>query len=117
MIYSLGDVSGGHFNPAVTLAVVLCGRDKCSPASGTAYVVFQLLAAMLAGHLYAVFHRAGPNRDVTYPLQPGPGYGFVVAGVLELAFTAVLAYTVLATATVVAPRSQRSRQNFFFGLA
>merc|ERR1719160_935933 len=28
MIYALGNVSGAHFNPAVTVAIVLSGRGK-----------------------------------------------------------------------------------------
>ncbi|CAE8735562.1 unnamed protein product [Polarella glacialis] len=39
MIYFLGSVSGGHFNPAVTLAVVLSDRDTCSPQDGLLYLV------------------------------------------------------------------------------
>lgn len=117
MIYSLGDISGAHFNPAVTLAVVLSGRDKCLPSVGSAYALVQLLAAMFAGHIYAVFHAAGPNKAISFPLGPGKGYTSTTAGIVELFFTGVLAYTVLSTATVTAPRSQRSRQNFFFGLA
>ena len=34
MVYSLGDDSGAHFNPAVTLAVVAIDRMKCSLVDG-----------------------------------------------------------------------------------
>merc|ERR1719440_314711 len=79
--------------------------------------MIQLLGAMVAGHFYAIFHAAGPNKDVAYMLQPGKGYTFLEAGMAELVFTGILAYTVLATATVSRPRSQRSNRNSFFGLA
>merc|ERR1719421_2141806 len=42
MIYSLGDVSGAHFNPAVTLAILLSGRVP--PQQAVSYVLVQLFA-------------------------------------------------------------------------
>merc|ERR1719460_275736 len=117
MIYSLGDISGAHFNPAVTLAVVLSDRKKLSPRVGVAYVAAQLFGAAFAGHLYGGFHMVAATKDISYPLEPIKPYGFFAAGMVELFFTAVLAYTVLATATVIPPVSQKSKQNSFFGLA
>merc|ERR1719146_573143 len=38
MIYALGNCSGAHFNPAVTLAIMLAGRDKCPAKDGAAYM-------------------------------------------------------------------------------
>ena len=46
-IYSLGDVSGAHFNPAVSLAV--CLRGACSVPDLLAYVPVQLVAGASAG--------------------------------------------------------------------
>jgi len=113
MIYSLGDVSGGHFNPAVTLAVVLSGRDKCPPREGLAYAITQLLAGVLAGCVYSVFHANGPNKDTTYSLAH-EGHSVSAGGVIELVFTCVLCYIVLTVATVELPFKQR---NFYFALA
>merc|ERR1719281_420760 len=42
MIYSLGSVSGGHFNPAVTFAVRLAGRNKIRNLDTVAYILSQL---------------------------------------------------------------------------
>lgn len=49
MIWALGHLSGGHFNPAVTLAMLSTRRISASKAAG--YVAFQLLGAALAGLL------------------------------------------------------------------
>lgn len=117
MVYSLGDISGAHFNPAVTLAVVMSGRDKCTPSDGAAYVMAQLLGGSAAGLLYASFHAAGPNALVTYGLAPGAGYGPAAAGVAELFFTFVLAYVVLSCATISPPTAMATKRNFFFALA
>eukprot|EP00438_Fugacium_kawagutii_P026637 Skav208628 [mRNA] locus=scaffold3433:34761:44895:- [translate_table: standard] len=49
MIYALGKTSGGHFNPAVTLAVVLSGRSVCHVADGLAYALVQFSRAEWLG--------------------------------------------------------------------
>lgn len=123
MIYSLGGVSGGHFNPAVTLGVVLSRRGLCPPARGSWYTIAQLLAGVLAGLLCADFHVAGPYRSESF--GPGPGalpgeaggvYSWRAVFVAELAFTAMLVFVVLAVATVTPPFAETD-QSFQFALA
>src|SRR5438132_7953082 len=46
MIFAGGHVSGGHFNPAVTLAVFV--RGKCPAADLMAYWIVQFIGAALA---------------------------------------------------------------------
>jgi len=46
MIYAFGDVSGAHFNPAVTIAMWLSGRTQ--PKDAVLYVVAQLLGGIVA---------------------------------------------------------------------
>mmetsp|Transcript_31601 Transcript_31601/g.58286 ORF Transcript_31601/g.58286 Transcript_31601/m.58286 type:complete len:1137 (+) Transcript_31601:106-3516(+) len=116
MIYALHDISGAHYNPAITLAVMMSGRGKCPPSTGMAYLVVQLMAGALAGHLYAMFHAASPNHNKVYDLHIGAGYNSLTAGAAELFFTAVIVYIFLATATVRPPTSQKSSRNSFFGL-
>merc|ERR1719189_462347 len=48
-IYTFGAVSGGLFNPAVTLAVFLSGRGKISPKDAALYVAVQIAGAIVAG--------------------------------------------------------------------
>mmetsp|Transcript_82551 Transcript_82551/g.266234 ORF Transcript_82551/g.266234 Transcript_82551/m.266234 type:complete len:591 (+) Transcript_82551:186-1958(+) len=116
MIYSLANVSGAHFNPAVTLAVVLSGRDKLSPGDGAAYMFCQFGGGALAGMVYARFHAAGPNAGLTFTLKSGAGYGPNAAGVVELFFTFFLAYAVLACATTSSLPGRRTRQSFYKAL-
>lgn len=54
MIYTFGDVSGAHFNPAVTIAFALAGRFEARRVP--AYVVAQVAGAMAgSGVLVAMF--------------------------------------------------------------
>ena len=46
MVYAVGPVSGGHFNPAVTLGLVSAGRFKATDAIG--YVAVQVAGAIAA---------------------------------------------------------------------
>merc|ERR1719198_2142252 len=87
MIYALGDVSGGHFNPAVTLAVVLSRRGNCSALHGLAYMIIQAAAGILASLLYA-----GLYESLTFPLGPKPPFKESAAYVLEAGFTFVISF-------------------------
>ncbi len=53
MAYSVGHISGGHFNPAVTLGLVASGRFPA--ASALSYIIAQVAGAIVAAAaLYAI---------------------------------------------------------------
>jgi len=106
MIYALGNCSGAHFNPAVTLAIILAGRDKCTATDGAAYAGVQILGGICASYTYAAMHHGN-----TFPLNPGPGFTFAGAAMAEIVFTFTLCYVVLCVATVKEPSKD------MFGLA
>jgi len=116
LIYALGDVSGGHFNPAVTLAVMLSRRPVhgANFDMGTTYIIQQCLGGLGAAVLYSHFDIVGNQGAI--PLQPKEGYGWKEAGMAEVLFTALLAFVFLAVATTtMAPSTTKT--NFYFGLA
>src|SRR4051812_25473009 len=89
MIYAGGHVSGGHYNPAVTLAVWL--RGKCSKSDVPAYMAAQVAGAVVAG-LIALYLKGNP--------QLTPGEIKVHPALLaEFIGTFALAYVVLNVAT------------------
>lgn len=93
MIYSLGNVSGGHFNPAVTIAILMSGRNIISAGDAGVYIATQLVAGCVAGAMWPIF--------ATEPSKIG-GIGGSEWGAIffsEAWFTFVLAFTVLAVAT------------------
>merc|ERR1712224_693443 len=93
MICSVGDVSGGHFNPAVTAAIQLSGKSDMDLKEVAAYVGVQTGAAILAGFTYA-----GAHAGATFPLGPGVGRGWAGVCIVETVFTFVLAMVVLCMA-------------------
>jgi aquaporin Z len=52
MAYAVGHISGGHFNPAVTLGLLAGGRIK--GADVLPYVIAQVIGALLAAWLLAI---------------------------------------------------------------
>lgn len=52
MTYAIGHVSGGHFNPAVTLGLVAAGRFDMAEAVG--YIVAQVLGAIAAAFMLSI---------------------------------------------------------------
>ena len=57
MIFAGGHISGAHYNPAVTLGVLI--RGKVKPADVVPYIVAQLVGAAIAIFLVTRFLRAG----------------------------------------------------------
>src|ERR1700758_2809405 len=53
MIYAGGHISGGHYNPAVTLGVWM--RGKCDTKDVAPYMAFQIVGAVLAAVVVRFF--------------------------------------------------------------
>ena len=102
MVYAGGPISGGHYNPAVTLAVWL--RGKCDAKDVPAYMGAQAVGAVIAALLVGFCKRG----SVVTAMQPQ----VLPALLIELVFTFALAYVVLHVATV-----KKTAGNSYFGLA
>ena len=108
MIYAGGHLSGGHYNPAVTLAVLV--RRRIGLRDAVAYWVVQFGAGLLAAAVVRTI--VDPARKPTTAAMMLSGHILVAAFVVELLFTFALCYVVLNVAT-----SKHHPDNSFYGLA
>merc|ERR1719162_2370872 len=107
MIYALGNVSGAHFNPAVTVAIFASGRcPDLTPVKAAKYIGVQLVAGFVAALAYKNI-----RQGASFPLGPGVGFGWAEVAVAEIIFTFVLCYVVLAVAV-----STKTKAPQMFGL-
>jgi aquaporin Z len=105
MIYAGGHISGGHYNPAVTVAAWVRGRIALRDAIG--YWSAQFVGGLLGAG--AVLVAVPPGQVEALSLS---GHAMVAAVIAELLFTFALCYVVLNVAT-----SKDHPNNSFYGLA
>lgn len=106
LINTFGDVSGAHFNPAVTFGIVVAG--KMSPIKGLYYVVTQLAASLAAMLLltmvYPPFAAAGDTDRTEIPVvahlvvQPSSDANPLRSLLMEIVLSFILVYVIFATA-------------------
>jgi MIP family channel proteins len=97
LIQSLGAISGGHFNPAVSLG--LLSIKKISAGNAGLYIVVQCIGAILAGFLAAAV--IPDQADIVKFAAPSVNDAAIKVGgaiVLEALFTFLLVWTIVATA-------------------
>lgn len=104
MVYMGGHISGAHYNPAVTLGIVLAGKIEAGKL--VPYWLSQLAGALAAA--------AVVQAIVGQTFAPAPGAGVAPLGayLVELLFTFALTLVVLNVAA-----SEPTRGNSFYGLA
>lgn len=104
MLYMGGYISGAHYNPAVTIAVLV--RGKIDWKNAIIYIVVQMLAAVAAALFYIAItgQKFIPQPDIKAP--------FGSAVLMEAMYTFALATVVLHTAT-----SEETEGNNYFGIA
>ena len=107
MAYAVGHISGGHFNPAVTVGLVTGGRFPARDVLG--YVIAQVIGGVLAGAaLYAIakgapdFSAGGFASNGFAELSPG-GYSMGAVLMAEVLLTAFFLIVILGATDSRAP--------------
>lgn len=100
MVYAVGRISGGHFNPAVSLGAALGGRVPWVEAG--IYMVVQLVGATAGAAALFVVAKGYPGFDATGHMgansfgSHGSGIHWWAALLLELVLTAIFVFVILA---------------------
>ena len=97
--YALGPISGGHFNPAVSVGLVVAGRFHATELPG--YVIAQVLGAVAGAGVLYVIATGRPDADIGgfatngYGMHSPGGYGMAAALLTEVVLTAVFLIVIL----------------------
>lgn len=105
MIYAGGHISGAHYNPAVTLAVLI--RGKATIKEAIPYWIAQLLGAVAAALLVTMVFKTTGNNNCKIAED-----GMLQGVAAEVLGTFALAYVVLNVATTTGTKG-----NSFYGIA
>jgi aquaporin Z len=106
LLASIGAVSGGHYNPAVTLGLIAGGRFSAANAFG--YIVAQCSGAVLAGAMFVYVFGAGKSANLIAmangfdTLSPNKS-GMVAVFAIEFVLTAFLLVVIMGATAKKAP--------------
>lgn len=106
-VYAFGPVSGGHFNPAVTLGLAAASRFEWKDVAG--YIIAQIIGGAVASSLiFAVAMGQPGGYEGTlgangYGESSPGGYSLLSVGLLEVVLTAVFVLVILGATSKRAP--------------
>jgi aquaporin Z len=106
MAYAVGHISGGHFNPAVTLGLVAAGRCETGKAAG--YIVAQVLGGIAAAVVfYLILLGAPAGKWNTFTaisnLYGGAGFSLISVLLIEVVITALFLVVIIGATSPKAP--------------
>ena len=110
MVYAIGNISGCHINPAITVAMLAAGKMKGTDA--LSYIIAQCLGAIAgAGILWAI---ASGNADFSlaqtglgqngYGSHSPAGYSLQASFLAEVVLTALFLFVIFGSTSEKAPK-------------
>jgi aquaporin Z len=108
MAYAVGHISGGHFNPAVTVGLFAGGRTP--PGELLPYILAQLAGAISAAAVLYLVASGKPGFDLAagfaangYGEHSPGGYSLIAGVVVELVLTAGFLFVIMGATDSRAP--------------
>lgn len=99
--YTVGGISGGHFNPAVTLGLAIGGKFAWKDVIG--YIIAQIIGGLIASTVlfaiaanspYLADLQAGGFASNGFAADSSQGFGIVAAIIVETVATAILVWVI-----------------------
>ena len=102
LAFAIGHISGGHFNPAVTLGLIAGGRVAANSAVG--YIVAQCAGAIVACGVFAIIGSAPPTFAANgYDALSMTKAGMLSVFLIETVLTAFLVFVIMGATNRRAP--------------
>ena len=110
MVYAIGNISGCHINPAITVAMLVAGKIK--PKDAAAYIIVQCIGAIIAAGAILVIASGqadyslavnGLGQNGYGALSPG-GYSLVACFIAEIVLTGLFLFVIFGSTNKDAPK-------------
>jgi aquaporin Z len=107
MAFAVGHISGGHFNPAVTLGLVAGGRFAAGKAP--AYIAAQVLGGAAAAVVFYVILSGAPAGKwnsftaISNMYGGATGFSLLAVGLIEIVITALFLIVIIGSTSQRAP--------------
>ena len=117
MAYTIGNISGCHINPAITLGVWSSGRMSGREAGG--YMLFQCIGAILASFILWILVHTGNQAGIeaVFNDTTTTGANSFMPGNIVPAFIAEMVFTFIFVLVVLGSTDQKKGAGNFAGLA
>lgn len=117
MAYTIGNISGCHINPAITLGVWSSGRMSGKEAGG--YMLFQCIGAIIASAVLYILVHSGNEAGIeaVFNSTTTTGSNSYLLGNIVPAFLAELIFTFIFVLVVLGSTDEKKGAGNFAGLA
>ena len=109
MVYTIGNISGCHINPAITIAMLVAGKIKSRDA--VIYIIVQSLGAIIAAGILLVIATGNADYSLAanglgqngYGAQSPGEYSLVAGFIAEVVLTALFLFVIFGSTSKNAP--------------
>jgi aquaporin Z len=110
MVYAIGNISGCHINPAITVAMFVAGKIKSKDA--VAYIIAQCVGAIIGAGILLIVARGLPTYSIAasglgqngYGSKSPGGYSMLASFIAEVVLTALFLFVIFGSTSKNAPQ-------------